>query len=616
MLFKLSMSGLKSKLKDYIVLLVGLVMSISIFYMFQTLALNKAFIEANSVISSIQFVFHAGAVLLAIITFFYILYANSFLLSLRQKEFGMYMMLGAKKHKVTLLMFIETIVLGIASLVVGIVVGVGLAQGIGKLLMQQLEFTAGGYHAFYVPSTIVTCIFFLVLFVLSAIMNSIKLSRITVLQLVHADSKTDRVSVKGAKTVALAFVGIILLAIGYASMVYMDKLAQFGIIIALITVTSGTYMLFGTFLPLIIKKLKSNKKRSEKGLNAFTFAQLNFRINSLTKVLATVAMLVALGAGAISGGMAFKNNVMLTVDGFAIYDVAIHNPTAEEKKILDGITFKEKNEYRYKVDDKFVYYLKEDLEKNRPLVQDGVGKESVGKFKPVSEDLPVGAISRYSQEKDANAKVIPEKWDNALRSIQPFYVHPDQTIKIVDKKMYDGVQGKEGVALLGKVDNFLTYKKEWKKIDELQIAKYKNVKEGSLQSKNQLYTGFYGIASGTVFMGFFLGIAFLAMMASCLMFKILSGASSDITRYQMLRKIGVRRELLTKSIYKELFLVFLFPAIVGIVHVLVGMNIFGFILLDPYFRIWLPIVIFVVIYAIYYFITVQLYKGIVLPKEE
>ncbi len=92
------------------------------------------------------------------------------------------------------------------------------------------------------------------------------------------------------------------------------------------------------------------------------------------------------------------------------------------------------------------------------------------------------------------------------------------------------------------------------------------------------------------------------------MFKILSGASKDIIRYQMLRKIGVRRELLTKSIYKELFLVFLFPAIVGIAHVLVGMNIFGFILVDPYFRIWVPIVIFVVIYAIYYFITVQLYK--------
>ena len=617
MLFKLSMSGLKSKLKDYIVLLVGLVMSISIFYMFQTLALNKAFIEANSVISSIQFVFHAGAVLLAIITFFYILYANSFLLSLRQKEFGMYMMLGAKKHKVTMLMFIETIVLGAASLVVGIAVGIGLAQGIGKLLMQQLEFTAGGYHAFYVPSMLVTCIFFLVLFVLSAIMNSIKLSRITVLQLVHADSKTDRVSKTGIKTVIAAFVGIILLAIGYASMVYMDKLAQMGIIIALITVTSGTYMLFGTFLPLIIKKLKSNKKVTEKGLNAFTFAQLNFRINSLTKVLATVAMLVALGAGAISGGMAFKNNVMLTVDGLAIYDVAIHNPTAEEKKILDGITFKEKNEYRYKIDDKYVYYLKEDLEKNRPLIQDlkvFKGMKDIGKVKRASEELPVGAILSSSQEKSDN--VIPKEWDQALSTIHLSYVSPNQTIKIVDQKMYDGLQGKEGVALIGKVDDFLTYKKEWKKIDELQLAKYKNIKENSLQSKNQFYTGFYGIASGTVFMGFFLGIAFLAMMASCLMFKILSGASSDITRYQMLGKIGVRRELLTKSIYKELFLVFLFPGIVGIVHVLVGMNIFSFILINPYFRVWLPILIFVVIYMIYYFITVQLYKGIVLPKEE
>ncbi|MED1060285.1 FtsX-like permease family protein [Bacillus mycoides] len=617
MLFKLSMSGLTSKLKDYIVLLVGLVISISIFYMFQTLGLNEAFLKANSTIGHIVFVFHAGTVLLAIITFFYILYANSFLLSLRQKEFGMYMMLGAKKHKITLLMFIETIIIGIVSLIIGIAVGVGLAQGIGQLLMKQLEFTSGGYQAFYVPSMTVTCLFFFALFVLSAIMNSIKLSRISVLQLVHADAQTERVVFKGKMTVIVAVLGIVLLAIGYASMIYMNELEQNGIIIALITVTSGTYLLFGTFLPLIINKLKSNKKRSEKGLNAFTFAQLNFRINSLTKVLATVTMLIALGAGAISGGMAFKNNVMLTVDRWMIYDVAIHNPTAAEKKILDGITFKEKSEYRYKTDDKYVYYLKEDLEKNRPLVQDLKGakeKKDLDKFKRVSGELSVGAISSFSQEKSDN--VIPKEWDTALRTIQPGYVHPNQTIKIVDKKMYDNLQGKEGVALLGKVENFLTSQKEWKKIDELQLAKYKNIKAEMLNSKYAGYSMFYGFASGTVFMGFFLGIAFLAMMASCLMFKILSGASKDITRYQMLRKIGVRRELLTKSIYKELFLVFLFPAIVGIAHVLVGMNIFERFIIDPYFRIWLPIVIFVVIYAIYYFITVQLYKGIVLPKED
>ncbi len=76
----------------------------------------------------------------------------------------------------------------------------------------------------------------------------------------------------------------------------------------------------------------------------------------------------------------------------------------------------------------------------------------------------------------------------------------------------------------------------------------------------------------------------------------------------MLFKIGVRYEVLTKSIYKEIFLVFLFPAIVGILHVLVGMNLFSTILAEPYFRVWLPINIFVAIYTIYYYITVQLYK--------
>ncbi|EJR11954.1 ABC transporter permease [Bacillus cereus] len=614
MLFKLSMSGLKSKLKDYIVLLVGLVMSISIFYMFQTLALNTSFLEANAMVNSIGSVFQTGSALLAIITFFYILYANSFLLSLRQKEFGMYMMLGAKKHKITMLMFLETMMIGIASLAIGIMVGVGLAQGIGKLLMKQLDFTASGYQGFYVPSMAITCVFFFILFLFSAIMNSMKLSRISVLQLVHADASAERTMLKGKWTGVIAILAIILLGSGYASMIYMNKLKEQGLMISMLTTTAGTYLLFASVLPLIIKKLKGNKNRNEKGLNAFTFAQLNFRVNGLTKVLATVAMLVALGAGAISGGMAFKNNVMNSVEQFEIYDTVIHNPTNEERKILNGITFKEKNEYRYKVDDTFVYYLNKDLEKKRPLVHDGDRKNGLGKLKHVSEELPVGAISRNGQD-DESKNVIPDTWDMALTSIQPTYLnYMSKTIKIVDPKMYDGIKGKENVVFIGKTDNFVAYTKEWKKIDELQLDKYK-ITANDLLSKYNIYTQSYSVASGTVFMGFFLGIAFLAMMASCLMFKILTGASKDIVRYEMLRKIGVRRELLAKSIYKELFFVFLFPAVVGIAHVLMGMNIFGFILVDPYFRIWLPIVIFVVIYTIYYFITVQLYKGIVLPKE-
>ncbi|EOO17405.1 MULTISPECIES: ABC transporter permease [Bacillus cereus group] len=614
MLFKLSMSGLKSKLQDYIVLLIGLIVSISTFYMFQTLSLNKVFLESNANIGPIVLIFQIGSSLLAIVTFFYIMYANSFLLSLRQKEFGMYMMLGAKKYKVTLLMFLETIVLGAASLVIGITIGVGLAEGIGQLLMKQLELTGEGYEALYIPSMVVTCIFFFALFVLSASMNSIKLSRISVLQLVHADAQTERVAVKGKMTVVVAFLGLILLGIGYASLLYIPQTKNLGTVptlmaLGLIAATVSTYMLFGSLLPVMIKKIKSNKKRSEKGLNAFTFAQLNFRINGLTNVLATVAILVALGAGGIACGMAFKNDVLKQTDKGTIYDSVVHNPTAEEKNILSSILFQEKLEYRYKVDDKYVYYIKEELENNLPLVKDRKNE----KIMKVSEEIPMDAfaLSRQWGKEDAKSK----QWSDAFETIQPNYIYPDHKIKIVDQNIYDSMKDIENTVFIGKTDVFGAYVKEWKKIDELQVVKYKNVKVEELDSKYQTYKTNQSFSSGLMFMGFFVGIAFLAMMASCLMFKILSGASKDSIRYQMLRKIGVRRELLTQSIYKELSFVFLVPAIIGIVHILVGMNMFGPLLIDPYFRIWLPIVIFIVIYSIYYWITVQLYKRIVLPKE-
>ncbi|MED2868036.1 ABC transporter permease [Bacillus thuringiensis] len=619
MLFKLSMSGLKSKLQDYIVLLVGLIVSISTFYMFQTLSLNKAFLESNPHADTVAIAFQIGSVLLAIVTFFYVLYANSFLLSLRQKEFGMYMILGAKRYKVTSLMFIETIVLGTASLTIGIAVGIGLAEGIGQLLMKHLEFSGENYKAFYIPSMAVTCLFFFALFIISAIMNSMKLSRISVLQLVHADEKTDRIAVKGKITGVVAFLGLILLGIGYASLIHIAHLQEKELLnvpkfmgIGLITATIGTYMLFGSLLPVMLNKIKSNKKRCEKGLNAFTFAQLNFRINSLTRVLATVAILVALGAGGIACGMAFENNVLKTTDKEKVYDSIVHNPTVEEKKILSGILFQEKFEYRYKVDGQYVYYIKEDVEKNRPLAQDSEN----GKKMKVSEEFPKDAFTLPKQlYKLYNDDSKTKQWKEAFYTIQPTYMYPEHQIKIIDSNIYDSMKEKENTVFIGKTDDFGAHLKEWKKLDELQVAKYKNVTSEELGSTYQMYNLSHGFASGFMFMGFFVGIAFLAMMASCLMFKVLSGASKDVTRYQMLHKIGVRRELLTKSIYKELFFIFLFPAIVGITHILVGMKMFSPLLIDPYSRIWLPLVIFIVIYSMYYWITVQLFKRIVLPKN-
>ena len=133
---------------------------------------------------------------------------------------------------------------------------------------------------------------------------------------------------------------------------------------------------------------------------------------------------------------------------------------------------------------------------------------------------------------------------------------------------------------------------------------------GGRYSGYQMVNGMY---SGLEFMGFFLGIAFLAMLASCLMFKILSGAAAVQHRYVMLEKIGTRTSELNNALRKEIAVLFILPGIVGVVHVLFGLKMFSFIMIgSPYTGIWLPFLIFAGLYLIYYLITVQIYRRIVL----
>jgi putative ABC transport system permease protein len=348
-----------------------------------------------------------------------------------------------------------------------------------------------------------------------------------------------------------------------------------------------------------------------KGIGVFTYAQLSFRIRGLTKILATVAMLIALSAGAISGGMAFQNNAKQTAEVYQVYDIIIMNKSTKEQSILDSITFAEEHEYRFKTDDRFVYFLKDDLENNLPLIRAGYSKRDWSQATRITEPLLIGDIPISQLIKEEGFQDLPEQWQQFIHTVQPTHRMFEGRF-IVDLASYNKLMGSEERIYIGKTAEFTSYLDEWKQLEDVQYARYPDAKNIAMTSKFQYYESQFAIASGTVFMGLFLGIAFLAMMASCLMFKVLSSASKDTRRYDMLRKIGVRLALLEKSIQKELFLIFLFPALLGLAHVLVGMNLFSFILLDPYYRIWVPIMLFLIIYTVYYAVTVRMYKAIVL----
>ncbi|KRL05624.1 FtsX-like permease family protein [Liquorilactobacillus oeni] len=117
MLRKLAMSGMKRCLKDYLVLFSGLIISNVIFYLFETLATNGTYLHSNGeIMSIIGYIFTIGSVLLMLITLIYVNYANNFLLSMRQRDYGLFIMLGVRKKKMGQLIWFEATIVGLFSI--------------------------------------------------------------------------------------------------------------------------------------------------------------------------------------------------------------------------------------------------------------------------------------------------------------------------------------------------------------------------------------------------------------------------------------------------------------------------------------------------------------------
>ncbi|MGX6979610.1 FtsX-like permease family protein [Vagococcus elongatus] len=608
MTWKLALINVKKRWQDYLVLMMGLIISVSIFYMFQTLSLNVKFLEeVIPTISMVAFIFQLGAVLLGIITVVYIFYANSFLLSMRKKEYGMYMMLGAKKKKIKQMMTIETLFIGFLSMVVGIMLGVVFSTIMSQVLLNQLRVSSNQYNAFSFSAVVVTFIFFLILFVLTAITNASKFSKTKLLDLLHEDQQSEKHRPNKLKTISLTIVSVILIMIGYFSLWHVKELALAGLVIALFTITFGTFLFFAALLPAVISAFKNNEKFSRKGIRIFTLSQLSFKSSSLSKVLGMVTMLLALSLGAITVGDAF-NNYKEALIKQAPYDAVIFNPDEAVSKEMAKLEGKEERLYHIKQNNEEFYFLYDEL-REQPITMNNQTGFTL-KAKPFTEFNEGDSFSTNNGTEFS----IMSAFGQIMNPYTSYLNAP--VYHVVSQSEFDQAQGESGVIHVLMVDDFEGQLDIFERIDTLEMARFDLEDAETSNSKFALYSMISMMVSGFMFMGAFLGIAFLAMLASSLMFKILSGAYQDIGRYDMLRKIGVGKKKLLASIYKEILVVFAVPGILGTIHVLFGLKMFELLMPEPYSHIWLPFVIFAAIYLLYYFITVKLYQNIVLKSEK
>ncbi|WP_125568417.1 FtsX-like permease family protein [Companilactobacillus insicii] len=596
MLNKLALSGIKHRMRDYTVLFSGLMIASAIFYMFLSLALNKTFLKSNSPAAATAFIFGFGIVLLAIITIVYINYANTFLLSMRQKEYGMFMMLGAKSSKISRMIFVETFTIGAISTIIGALLGIIATKYVSQWMITALDMHVTHFSSFYLPALVWTFIFFIVIFVFSAIRNSISLRRTKILTLLHKDSQPSKIKRNGAVKAVQAVLGIIFLVIGYFCMWYIGKNAAFiflGVPIALVTIVIGTYFTINSAITAVISLLKRNTKYSQKGLNNFTLSQLSFRIGDYTKILSMVSIMFALALGAITVGLGFQKQISAVVNGQNYYDVAVHNADTAQKNRINHLSGDDQSNYSYKIDDnkKIIYYRASELKK-QPFHYEAFNMKSM-----------------ISTTKKSTNIADPDVSYSMLQNMMPKYRMSQ--IKMVNDADYNNIPGKSNTLTLVKTSSFKNNLSKIRTISKEEAKRYPELKNAG-GDKYSAYIMINGFFSGLEFMGFFLGIAFLAMLASCLMFKILSGANGDVKRYNMLYKIGTRQRVLRSTINKEIAVLFAVPAGLGVIHVLLGLQMFKGILFQPYTHIEVPFGIFIVLYLCYYLLTRYLYKKIVL----
>ncbi|MDA3974761.1 ABC transporter permease [Enterococcus thailandicus] len=602
MLWKLSLTGIKSRLRDYLVLFSGLVMASAIFYMFESMASNEAFLTSNSTISSTVIIFRLGSVLLGIITFVYILYANSFLMTMRQKDYAMFMMLGAKGRKIAQMIFSETFIVGILATLVGSAVGMGLTSVVSHLLVQQLNIKISHFSPFSVHGLLITIVFFSILFLLAAIVNAFSIVKKPILTLIRADQTPTQMKQHKFLFFLEVVLGIASLTCGYYMMQNLEKFQLFGIAIALVTIVLGTYFIFHSVIIFCLSLLKKADGIALRKLNNFTLSQLSFRIREYTQMLSMVAMLFALALGALTVGLGFKNEISKMTNNFTVYDVVLNNAQKVDQQEVAKLDPKVNASYTQKEDQQTIYYISEQFEQTPFIVKEGMNGDR--NIKPKNKEVSASQLAQELTLQDSLREYeLPEQQPKEIKLVSQEEFSqlnlPETTLQLIQVTDFD--------KQLSNIEKLVATNKE--NNEALQDVSY------SFTQKADVYNTFNSMFSGFEFMGFFLGLAFLTMLASCLMFKILSGSKSDQVRYEMLEKIGTRQGLLKQSIRREIGVLFLAPGLLGVVHVLFGLQMFKLLMSDPYDNLWLPFTIFFVLYFIYYVITTWLYTGIVLKKK-
>ena len=332
MLFKLSIKNMKKSFKDYGIYFLTLVLGVAIFYMFNSLDSQQAMLQVSEsqkeIIKLMIGMLGYVSVFVAIILALLIIYANNFLINRRKKEFGIYMTLGMGKRQISKIILLETIFVGIISLIVGLVIGIFASQLMSIFVAKLFEANMTKFEfVFSKTACIKTCIYFAIMYLVVMIFNTMSVSRYKLINLLNANKKNEKVKVKNPIICVIIFI----VACGILSFAYWKvtkdtatlNSAQ-NLLQPILMGIVGTILVFWSLSGFLLQVIQSNKSVYLKGTNMFVLRQINNKINTMVASMSVICLMLFMTITILSSSLSLRNTMQRDLKEMTPVDINIY----------------------------------------------------------------------------------------------------------------------------------------------------------------------------------------------------------------------------------------------------------------------------------------------------
>ncbi|NFQ67782.1 ABC transporter permease [Clostridium sporogenes] len=652
---KIALKNIKKSYKDYTIYFLTLILAVCIFYSFNSIESQKVLIEIEFM-SEIMKGISGVSVLVSIILGGLIVYANNFLIKRRKKELGIYMILGMGKRKISRILVTETFIVGVISLVGGLILGIGVSQGLSTFTLKLFDVGMDEYKFIVSTSAIgKTILYFGTMFLLVMIFNVFVISKYKVIDLLIANIKNEDIKFKNSFIYLLTFVlCLIFLGFSYKSLleIRFDLERNMSIPIALAIV--GTVLFFFSLSGVILYVTNKNKKIYFKGLNMFVLKQMNSKVNTNFISMSLICLMLFITIVVLSTGINFKKVKEEERRKITPFDASVTLYNKDENKnqknhiedMLNKIDFQKSKNEKYavyndyytglkasellKIEERnftrYDVYFSKISDYNKILKLKGEKEITLNKSEVLILSSSGGAINLINEKLKSNRRINIKgieylvKNDKVIEENLKTSSIADNfcTVVMNDEFVSDYKISSSILNVMYLDKNREENNKKYNKINDNYIKdEYKNL-DISIDAitKDGVYSKSNGITSMMLFIAIYLGIVFLITSMAVLALQQLSEASYSIERYKALKRIGANKEMIEKTIFRQTLIYFALPMILALIHSMIGINVVSdyisvFTKIDISFSALITALIFIVVYAGYFYTTYTGYKNIV-----